>query len=544
MIKTIQKTPEELMIDLLKFKSDTNSVNEKEVEEYIYQWFASLDYFKFNPDHLGMYSLENDYFDRKVVWSWVAGSGSDTVVLLNHHDVVDSLDYGNLQNYAYSPKELKKQLSNLNLSNEVRDDLLDDDWIFGRGTSDMKAGVAIQMKTIEAYSCLKSFNGNILFVSVPDEENLSLGIRSAVKFLVDLKDKYSLNYRLVIDSEPHERNHSNEYVFNDKSIGKTMVNVFIKGVKSHIGCIFSGLNPSYILSKIVEKTEMNTCLSDKIDGVLLPPPSWSCVRDLKERYDGSIPEYAGGYISFLTQNRSPGEIVEDIKRICLEACDEVHLQIDKEYKKYLNNKNIDYEIKPSVITYEELIQKANKYNSELTENVLDNEVNNIKKLISLDEITLAEANFPIIKALLNIFPKKDPVVVISFSPPYYPQISNSYFSDLSDDIKAMGNKIQTYIENHLGMKSVKQQMNCISDLSYFAFQVDEKAIDSLEKNMPLWPDFYNIPFENMKELSLPILNIGPWGKGVHTIVERVCKRDLNENTGKIIRFVIDDLFNN
>lgn len=99
------------------------------------------------------------------------------------------------------------------LSEDAKKDLEDDTFIFGRGVCDMKGGGSIQIALLKRYSELKNFNGNIVLIAVPDEENLSAGMRSAVRLLSELQDKYNLKYKLMINTEPHQRKDDETGVF-------------------------------------------------------------------------------------------------------------------------------------------------------------------------------------------------------------------------------------------------------------------------------------------------------------------------------------------
>jgi arginine utilization protein RocB len=61
----------------------------------------------------------------------------------------------------------------------------------------------------------------------------------------------------------------------------------------------------------------------------------------------------------------------------------------------------------------------------------------------------------------------------------------------------------------------------------------------LSQNTPQWGMIYNIPFEDISTVSMPVINIGPWGKDLHKVGERVNKNDLEYNTPAIIRFVTE-----
>ena len=69
----------------------------------------------------------------------------------------------------------------------------------------MKAGGSIQWTLLKRYSEMDDFEGNVIVVAVPDEENMSAGMRGAVRLLAELKDKYDLDYRMMIYSEPQQR---------------------------------------------------------------------------------------------------------------------------------------------------------------------------------------------------------------------------------------------------------------------------------------------------------------------------------------------------
>lgn len=66
---------------------------------------------------------------------------------------------------------------------------------------------------MKRYSQLENFKGNIVLLALPDEENLSAGMRAAVKLLSELQDRYGLNYKLMINSEPHQRKDDETGIF-------------------------------------------------------------------------------------------------------------------------------------------------------------------------------------------------------------------------------------------------------------------------------------------------------------------------------------------
>jgi len=530
------------LYEFVSIQSDTGTKLEKDVEKHLLDFISKLSYFKENRD-FGVYKLEGDRLEREVVWALIKGESEDTIILLNHHDVVDSCDYGEIKNLAYEPDALKDKLKELNLSQDVEKDIHSGKWIFGRGAADMKAGMVIQLAVLDKLSKCESFKGNILFLSAPDEESLSHGMRESTKLLVELKNRYSLNYKLLINSEPHEREKRDEYIVHEGSVGKTMAVVYVKGKKSHIGQIFQGLNPSLIMSKIISNTEMNSRLCDVRFGESSPPPAWSYCRDFKEAYDASIPEAAGGYLSFLTLQRTPKDIINGLKEICEQSFKEAIDQANFNYRNFTNSNDI-LEWKVNVKLYSELYKDAKEYCGERFDKILEEIFSNIERDIREGKVTIPESNFSIIKALLNNVPYTSPTVVIAFSPPYYPHISNRDMK-LAEDIENLSKFIDSIAhKDYENIVRRKEYFMGISDLSYVGLMNNDEVIPYIEPNMPLWNErFYTVPFEAMKELSIPVINIGPWGKDLHKMTERVYEADIISQTPWLIESVIRHLLN-
>ena len=533
------KSVEILMKELVSIRSDTNTSYEVNIEKYIKDWIGNLTYFQNHNEYYGEKPLKNDVHNRAIVWALVKGTSSDTVILFSHHDAVDTFDYGSIREHAYKPEILKEKLKSLSLDNEVKNDLNSDDWIFGRGTADMKAGTALQLKIIEEYSNIKNFKGNLLFLSVPDEENLSKGMIQASTMIKKLKEKYFLNYVLAIDSEPHSRENDKYYEYYDGCIGKTMLSVYVQGKKTHISNIFEGINPSLILSKIVEKTEMNTTFCDKVKGFRSPAPSWSFVRDFKERYDASIPESSGGYISFQTLEKLPQDILKQFKEICNDAfCESIDL-VNKNYKIFTENSSSKLNWKPRVLYYNELVQEAIDFNKIGCKKLIKKELEEINKLVKENNINLAGGTFKIIKALLSFIPDMSPTVVIALTPPYYPHVSINNAKSLNSRLLEIDDVLMKCGKEKLGIQVKNNSFMVLCDMSYLDFQTPEDIADIITSNMPLWGNLYNIPFNCLKKIAVPSMNIGPWGKDLHKNTERVYRPDLNINTIALTKSVID-----
>ena len=135
------------------------ALKEKGIENYLLDYISNIKYFRNRQHQYGLRKLDNDPLERGFVWAYYKGTGSKTIILLNHHDVVDSFDYGSLSDTAYYPEKLKKELKKLDFSENIMRDLSSEDWLFGRGTADMKAGLAIQLAILKDIAILSTIKG-------------------------------------------------------------------------------------------------------------------------------------------------------------------------------------------------------------------------------------------------------------------------------------------------------------------------------------------------------------------------------------------------
>lgn len=549
-IDGIENDIKEILFAYLKAESFTNTVKEKEAEKFFLDYFSEVPYFKNTPDSFGTYPIDNDAFDRAVSYAFLKGEGEDTVVFVHHNDVVSVEDFKLLKNFAFSPDELKEELLKIKdtLNKNAKKDLKDDTFLFGRGVCDMKGGGSIQIALLKRYSELKNFKGNIVLIAVPDEENLSAGMRAAVKLLYKLKEKHQLNYRMMINSEPHQRRHSSQGIFSEGSVGKLMPFVYIKGVLAHAGKVFEGLNPLNIMSGIVRKTELNMRLSDTVGDEASPPPTWLYLRDVKEQYDVSMPLSVKGCFSILTLHQTPQSILKEVKDICSEAFDEVIKDMNKSYGEFIRitkNPNKKLPWKTKVVNYFELYQEAEeRYGKKFTEKY-SNKMDELSHKLKYNEISMIEANFDLIELIYEYIDDISPRIVYGLIPPYYPNTSNVNFDSLDIEIKNISKELNKYTKEQFNQIYTKEYFYTgISDLSYTSTVDGQEIISTLRLSMPLYGKIYDIPVDTIEKISMPCINIGPWGKDFHKLTERVFKEDLYIRTPRILNHAVCLILNN
>ena len=544
-LSSIESDIEEILYPFLKVNSETGTQGEKECEAFLIETLRKMPYFKRNPDNCGAYPVKDDAHGRAVCWGLAKGGGADTVILLHHYDIVGVEDFKNLKTLAFSPEPLQRELRKIasELQPEARDDLLSGDYLFGRGTADMKAGGAIQLALLRKYSDLEAWNGNLLLLALPDEENLSAGMRSAVELLAELREKHCLHYVCAFNSEPHQRKTPEKTLLSEGSVGKMLAFAYVRGSLAHCGKVFEGLNPLAVLSEMAVQTELSPLFSDSVAGESSPPPTWLYLRDRKDHYDVSMPLSAAGCISILTLDSDPLKVLDLLSDTARRSFEAVVGRMNERYGRFCAGMGRKAEPLPwssSVTTYSELLEEAAVAHGDIFWNAYREKMKDIQAQIDDGTSDLIESSFQLTEFVYNYISDLSPRVVLGFVPPYYPNVANALLPDLPDKIISLAGALSAYSEKYLGGVCDRESYYTgISDLSYFAFRNSGEIADELQKNMPLYGNAYSIPLSEMEALSMPCMNIGPWGKDFHKLTERVYKPDVFKHTPGLLAKAID-----
>ncbi|ABW17755.1 M20/M25/M40 family metallo-hydrolase [Alkaliphilus oremlandii] len=515
-----------LTIELTEVPSVVGFKEEIHVVEKIHEKFQEMKYFKNNPEQLRYIDVINDVHNRKSVLAIVKGkkgNSNKTVVLIGHTDTVGISDYGDIKEYATKPLELKERLRNVLLTEEALKDLESGEYLFGRGIFDMKCGVAILMSIVESLSDdVENLEGNLVFAAVCDEEGNSGGMLSVVPELVRLKREEGFDYQALVDTDymaPRYEGDDSRYVYVG-TVGKIMPSFYIVGSEAHGGDPFKGLDPNHISSAIIEEIDFNTKYCDSAEGEVTVPPISLRQQDLKPEYSVQTPRTSYLYFNFGTHSSTPNEIMEKIIDGSTLAFQKVVNSLNEEYRKYCQYNQFPYtELpwEPRVLPYEELYQRVKAEKGEQVDKVIED----LNKKILLDkEVDERVYALKMVEAVHNMWSDKNPVVVTYFSPPYYPHIYVKGETPLEKKLLEVVNSVVGNTESKYDIK-MKKFYPYISDLSYGAAPREENAIESLKNNMPGFGVKYELPIEDMQDLNLPVVNIGPFGKDAHKFTERL-----------------------
>jgi len=193
-----------------------------------------------------------------------------------------------------------------------------------------------------------------------------------------------------------------------------------------------------------------------------------------------------------------------------------------------------------VLTFEELYKKVKNETGE----VLDGKIKLLADELIKTGADDREFSLRIVQEVHKLHSDNNPVIIIYFAPPFYPHI----FVEGADKREAnLLNAVEQAVKEARQKCKynivVKKFYPYISDLSYCSISKNESSISKLVNNMPAWPGKYSLPVEAIQQISMPVVNIGPYGKDAHKLTERLSQSYSFDTMPMILEKTIASLLN-
>ena len=514
----------QLTLELVSQPSVSGTQGECEMADAIVTILNRMEYYKKNPHHITRTPINGDPLKREAVIALMEGNpeSKHATLLLSHFDVVGVDDFGQYKPYAFLPNELEMELKQEKegyLDAHAKGDLDSGDYLFGRGTMDMKAGLAMQLSVLQDFSESKTKNQNLLLVSVPDEEKLSKGMFAAVDELDRLK-REGWTFDACICSEPNFSSFPNDYqkYIYTGSTGKLLPFIYCLGRETHVGQPLEGINASVMAAQIAVEMEWSEVFADNAEGEKSPSPTCLRIRDLKDSYDVQTPNEAYLLYNVLTLSTQPEEVVDKV----VAACDRASKNI---YERLVTLRSAQTHIPtggsseaPELKVY--TIQDLYRIGIEKYGQSFDHIFKEALELNSTGSEDYSEQTLGIARKLSSYFLDRAPFYLVLLQPPYYPHVSLDRTKD--HNMLQMVDELRHYAAEQCGEQvAVKTFFPGLSDVSYCRVSDDETAVDSLQRHMPLFEHGYDIPLKQIAHIDMPTINIGPFGKDAHKRTERL-----------------------
>ena len=540
---------QDLAIALTKMASVTDSQGEKAFPAFLLSILGHIPYFRKNPGDLAMLPIPGDPKGRSNVLALVRGSGKRCVILTGHYDVVQTSMYGSLEPWAFDPKTLSRKIleSLADLSGRdnplfrLKEDLASGEFLPGRGILDMKSGLAAGISVLAAFSTPYEKIGNILFLSVPDEEGSSHGMKAASSMLRGYLSERGLEAAAVFNLDSAVDQDSGEMgraVFTG-SVGKTLPFVYFVGKCTHAGAPFDGINPVLPAAEFATEVECNPdALKEKqsAPGEEAPPPTILYFRESRSEYNVTTPQAVFCALNVLSHTRGPEEILDAIGKIAADAMNRAISSLRERSSTLSRRVSGHFALpagQPLVIDFDELSRRAER----LSPGILEKARGFAAGQKPDDPV---QQTLLILQEILPFSGLEGPAAVVGFTPPYYAraeldQDAHRTFiamlrAELSDFSRQIGKSIR-----------VRPYFPGISDISFLAPADSEDQRAFVRHQSPVAdPDADG---ERRTGIECPVLNIGPWGREYHQMGERVHKEysfiELPKLLARLVRTTLD-----
>ncbi|HEX6123432.1 MAG TPA: M20/M25/M40 family metallo-hydrolase [Ktedonobacterales bacterium] len=485
----------------------------------------------------GLAAVVGDPHGRQNAYAFLPGASARTVVLLGHIDTVDTVDYGPLEPYALDPEALAARVDELAaLAPAMRPDLEahPGDWLFGRGTIDMKSGVAANIAVLRHFAA-RAREGepppvSLVLLATPDEENASAGVLQAVRWLTRLRAERGLEYLGAINTDYTSARYPGDphrYIYTG-TIGKLLPSFLVVGGESHVGEPFEGLDANLLAAELMRDLSMNPDLCDVVRGQSTPPPVTLHASDLKAGYDVQLPFMAHFYLNVLTFTTEPAALLARMVEMARAALARTLARVAEAEARWVGGSaDVAAGWQPrermgTVLTYRELRAAAVVRAGEATvAAALAEEMAQLSADLDARARCLRLA-----RRLWSESGLRGPAVVVYFSPPYYPHVAATPCALHA----AVAGVAAAHPELDL---LVREFYPYISDMSYLRLDAGTD-LGALTANMPTWraadddddgapaqPGAYALPLAEIERLGMPVVNLGPYGAGAHQRGERL-----------------------
>jgi arginine utilization protein RocB len=521
----------ELTLALMRFPSVTGTTGEVAFAQYLHDLLAARPYFAANPGDLRIERAPIDPHGRSNVFALVRGAEPETVLLTGHYDIVSMANYGALAPYACDPEALLPRLiADLAAGAQgpaerlALDDLRSGAFMPGRGALDMKSGIAAGIAVLEHFATLAGRRGNLLLIATPDEEENSEGMRAAVASLPALAAEWGLEpiAAINLDSAIDRGDGRDGQAIFMGSVGKLLPSVYLVGRDTHAGAPFDGVGANLLAAEVTRRIECNPALADQAEGEIAPAPVSLKQADLKQGYDVTTPAAAWCYYNLLTHSWQPSEVLAKIMYEVQQALDDAIALLGERARRYAELAGGDTPApawRPQTLTFAELKQHALDRGGAAAQAALGELIEQLRADPSVDLPLYCRR---VTELLWRHSGLVGPAAVVGFASLYYPRVLVGALPGRHARLRAVAERQAAVLAQAAGVSiRLRPFFPGISDMSFLGCADAPKELALVAENTPAWGSRLRFDYSSARELNLPVINVGPWGRDYHQRLERV-----------------------
>ncbi|MEE4533694.1 M20/M25/M40 family metallo-hydrolase [Bacillus velezensis] len=521
--------PEEKIEAITKSLVALNSINgtlgEGKKADYIKDMIKSFPYFQENPSHVWEQAIPEDPYGRKNIFAFIEGNGDslNTVIYHAHLDTVGIEDFGPLKDIAFDSDRLAEYFSNYEFDRDVQRDARSGEWMFGRGSVDMQSGIAVHLANLLHFSERRDqLPGHILFMANPDEESQHSGILTSISELKRLKQEKQLRYLAAINNDfitPLYEGDTTRYIYTGAA-GKLLPCFAIYGREVHVGDTLSGIDPNLIASEITRRVHNNIHMAENIEGELVLPPTCLYQRDNKEAYNVQTAVSSYVYFNYFIYEKTAKEVMDQLTAVADEACKETERKLSDYYDEYCERTSLP----KKEMSWNVQVYSLEDYLKRLRSRGIDPAQCIEQAFKTYEHLELRMRCFKAVEELQKLDPEQGAKVIIFYAPPYLP---HNYLKEESTRDRLLQHVIQEAVDKTAASTgetfAFKKFFPYLADGSFLSLHETDAEVSAFTDNFPGWDVIGTIPFKEIRELNIPSVNIGVYGKDGHKWTERVYK---------------------
>ncbi|PLT48709.1 M20 family metallopeptidase [Bacillus amyloliquefaciens] len=521
--------PEEKIEAITKSLVALNSINgtlgEGKKADYIKDMIKSFPYFQENPSHVWEQAIPEDPYGRKNIFAFIEGNGEslNTVIYHAHLDTVGIEDFGPLKDIAFDSDRLAEYFSNYEFDRDVQRDARSGEWMFGRGSVDMQSGIAVHLANLLHFSERRDqLPGHILFMANPDEESQHSGILTSISELKRLKQEKHLRYLAAINNDfitPLYEGDTTRYIYTGAA-GKLLPCFAIYGREVHVGDTLSGIDPNLIASEITRRIHNNIHMAENIEGEFVLPPTCLYQRDNKEAYNVQTAVSSYVYFNYFIYEKTAKEVMDQLTAVADEACRETERKLSDYYDEYCERTSLP----KKEMSWNVQVYSLEDYLKRLRNRGIDPAQCIEQTFKTYEHLELRMRCFKAVEELQKLDPEQGAKVIIFYAPPYLP---HNYLKEESTRDRLLQHVIQEAVDKTAASTGetfvFKKFFPYLADGSFLSLHETDEEVSAFTDNFPGWDVIGTIPFKEIRELNIPSVNIGVYGKGGHKWTERVYK---------------------
>ncbi|WP_265606002.1 M20 family metallopeptidase [Bacillus velezensis] len=521
--------PEEKIEAITKSLVALNSINgtlgEGKKADYIKDMIKSFPYFQENPSHVWEQAIPEDPYGRKNIFAFIEGNGEslNTVIYHAHLDTVGIEDFGPLKDIAFDSDRLAEYFSNYEFDRDVQRDARSGEWMFGRGSVDMQSGIAVHLANLLHFSERRDqLPGHILFMANPDEESQHSGILTSISELKRLKQEKRLRYLATINNDfitPLYEGDTTRYIYTGAA-GKLLPCFAIYGREVHVGDTLSGIDPNLIASEITRRIHNNIHMAENIEGELVLPPTCLYQRDNKEAYNVQTAVSSYVYFNYFIYEKTAKEVMDQLTAVADEACRETERKLSDYYDEYCERTSLP----KKEMSWNVQVYSLEDYLKRLRNRGIDPAQCIEQTFKTYEHLELRMRCFKAVEELQKLDPEQGAKVIIFYAPPYLP---HNYLKEESTRDRLLQHVIQEAVDKTAASTGetfvFKKFFPYLADGSFLSLHETDEEVSAFTDNFPGWDVIGTIPFKEIRELNIPSVNIGVYGKDGHKWTERVYK---------------------